>query len=134
MTDVSQIQLVSIEKNRNTWKVNNIDNINNKKEEGNDDENNINSVEEGDNDQKTKETYKWNDDQLNKLHVVIVLLCFIMYFGHIMQLLLLLFHILLLSYSSSYCYYFLTLFELRTYTTTCVMYILCFFYTVYTLI
>ena len=73
MTDVSQIELVSndsIEKNRNTWKVNNIDDINNKKEEGNDDENNINSVEEGDNDQKTKETYKWNDDQLNKLHVV----------------------------------------------------------------
>ena len=88
MTDVSQIQLVcfdSIEKNRNTWKVNNIDDINNKKEEGNDDENNINSVEEGDNDQKTKETYKWNDDQLNKLHVVIVLLCFIMYFGHIIN-------------------------------------------------
>ena len=36
MTDVSQIELVSndsIEKNRNTWKVNNIDDINNKKEE-----------------------------------------------------------------------------------------------------
>ena len=86
MTDVSHIQLVCndpVRKNRNTWSVN-IDDIYNNKEEGSD-ETNISSVEKGDHDQQNKETHKWDDDQIDKLHAVIVLLCFITYFGHIIS-------------------------------------------------